>query len=97
MTESIVCKRCGLVDDYRTEQAGPHIKAICNGCDQYIKFLPQGHEPTLYFPKYKGRTVKSMNDPEEINYLKWLLGNVTKLDASLANAITEHIEKWEKF
>jgi hypothetical protein len=32
------------MDDYRTVIAGPHIKAICNGCDKYIKFLskPRG-------------------------------------------------------
>ena len=89
----IICTRCGLVNDYRTEKAGPHIKAVCNGCDRYIKFLPQGNEePTLYFPKYKGRTVKSMVAPEEISYLKWLLGNVTKLDNTLVAAITTHLK-----
>ncbi len=35
----IHCQRCGLVDDYRTVQSGPHLKAICNGCDRYIKFI----------------------------------------------------------
>lgn len=38
---SVVCMRCGLMDDYRTEESGPHLKAICNGCDRYIKFLPK--------------------------------------------------------
>lgn len=35
----IICQRCGSVNDYRTVQSGPHIKAICNGCDRYIKFM----------------------------------------------------------
>lgn len=35
----LVCKRCGSIDDYRTRQNGPHIEAICNGCDRHIKFI----------------------------------------------------------
>ena len=38
---SVVCKRCGLIDDYRTQKNGPHTEAICNGCDRHIKFLPK--------------------------------------------------------
>lgn len=45
--EVIVCKRCGSVNDYRTEQAGPHIKAICNGCNLYIKFVSQAKESSV--------------------------------------------------
>lgn len=37
----VVCMRCGTINDFRTEKSGPHIKAICNGCDKYIKFLKQ--------------------------------------------------------
>jgi predicted RNA-binding Zn-ribbon protein involved in translation (DUF1610 family) len=29
------------VNSYRTVTSGPHIKAICNGCDRYIKFIPK--------------------------------------------------------
>jgi hypothetical protein len=43
--EQIICYRCGSVNDYRTVQSGPHIKAICNGCDRYIKFLKQTSTP----------------------------------------------------
>ncbi len=39
--EDVICRNCGSINDYRTTQAGPHIKATCNGCDKYIKFLPQ--------------------------------------------------------
>jgi hypothetical protein len=39
--ETIVCYRCGLVDDYILSKAGPHIKATCNGCGRYIKFVNQ--------------------------------------------------------
>src|SRR6476660_1838875 len=95
-TKEIICKNCGLVDDYRTEQAGPHIKAICNGCDQYIKFLPQGGEPTLHFGKFKGRTISSMTKPTEIQYLYWLLGNMMNLSKSTVEPITEHLKKYPR-
>lgn len=41
MAKDIICHRCGSVNDYRTVNSGPHIKAICNGCDRYIKFIPK--------------------------------------------------------
>lgn len=41
MAKDIVCQRCGSVNDYRAVNSGPHIKAICNGCDRYIKFIPK--------------------------------------------------------
>lgn len=58
----IACKKCGLVDDYREEKSGPHIKAICNGCNSYIKFLPQpiDGETIMYFGKYKDRPLKEI-------------------------------------
>jgi hypothetical protein len=37
--EKIICQNCGSVDDFHTVHSGPHIKAICNGCDKYIKFI----------------------------------------------------------
>ena len=37
--QSIICHRCGSVDDYYTVPSGPHLKAICNGCGRYIKFI----------------------------------------------------------
>lgn len=71
--EDVKCNRCGTVNDYTATPSGPHIKAICNNCHQYIKFLPQEKsKPTLYFGKYKGREISSMNAEEEIKYLQWL-------------------------
>lgn len=37
--DDIICQRCGSINDYKTEVAGPHLKAICNGCNIYIKFI----------------------------------------------------------
>lgn len=49
MSKDIICQRCGSVNDYRTVNSGPHIKAICNGCDRYIKFIPKNEVD--YCPK----------------------------------------------
>jgi hypothetical protein len=70
--EDIICKRCGLVNDYYTVQVKMHIKAMCNECNKYIKFIPQEQEVKLWFGKYKYRTIKSMVSEEELNYLEWI-------------------------
>lgn len=67
----VVCKNCGLVNDYTTTEAGPHIKAVCNGCDKYIKMLPQAKETVLYFGKYKGRSLESLKEKEELSWVQW--------------------------
>lgn len=33
------CHKCGLCDEPRLGYAGPHIKATCNNCGAYIKFI----------------------------------------------------------
>lgn len=76
--EEINCKACGLCNDYRTEQSGQHIKAVCNGCGRYIKFISQGKPSVLHFGKYKGREIASMRSPTEVEYLKWMMKNVSQ-------------------
>jgi len=72
--EDIICKRCGSVNDFSATPSGPHLKATCNKCGQYIKFLPQQQtKPTLYFGKYRGREISSMNSEEDLRYLQWLI------------------------
>jgi len=68
----IQCK-CGSVDNYRTEESGPHLKAICNICNSYIKFLPRGFDDNtlMFFGKYSG--VRLGDIP--FDYLKWLYEN----------------------
>jgi hypothetical protein len=74
--EKIKC-RCGS-EDYRTEpvkfkNGTDHLKAVCNACDKYIKFIPLSEElPThLSFGKYKGKRI----DEVETNYLIYLQDN----------------------
>lgn len=70
----IICKKCGAVDCYTTTQRGKHITAFCTSCDAYIKNLPQGKPPVLFFGKYKDREIASLITAEEIRYLQWLTG-----------------------
>jgi hypothetical protein len=91
--ESLICPKCGLVDDYNIQQRGNHKTAYCNGCDSYIKHLPQGNPTALYFGKYKGRQLESMTTPEELKYLKWLNDSGIKQN-SLKEAVTKHLAKY---
>lgn len=60
--ESISCLRCGSVDDYRVEISGPHHKAICNGCDRYIKFISQNNKTKTMLEKNNSATFLSIGD-----------------------------------
>jgi hypothetical protein len=82
--EEVICQRCATINDYFTVPSGPHLKAVCNNCNVYIKFLPQKKElPKLYFGKYVGQYVHEIND---VNYLRWLLTS-TSIKQSLKDAI----------
>lgn len=94
MGNEIICTRCGSVNDYRTEQAGPHIKAVCNGCDSYLKMLPQQNEPELYFGKYKGRKLSSLVEKEELGWIQWAVRNCTNLKNSQVTQFTTHLKKF---
>lgn len=47
MNEEIKCLRCGRIDDYVVTRAGPHLKATCNGCGYYIKFIKQNNTKNM--------------------------------------------------
>lgn len=68
----ITCKKCGLIDDYRTELKNGQNTAFCNGCGAYIKNIPYA-KSKFYFGKYKGELVSDVTD---IEYLSWFLKNV---------------------
>jgi len=41
MNKQVKCLRCDTVNEFHIEYSGPHIKAICDNCGRYIKFLKQ--------------------------------------------------------
>lgn len=61
---TLVCYHCGLVDDYHTVESGPHLKAICNGCGSYIKFIPREKKFTdttpMPFGMHKGKALANV-------------------------------------
>lgn len=86
----ITCKKCGS-KEYRTEESGQHIKAICSNCDSYIKFLPQNREViTMPFGKFKDQEIKLLTTKEHVEYLNWMLKNV-KLSHSVRIAIESRL------
>lgn len=71
------CKHCQS-EQYKTEMAGPHLKAVCADCGRYIKFLPQPIDwATRKIPigKYKDCLYSYVAeiDPE---YLRWQAENL---------------------
>ena len=88
----VICQRCGTIDEYYTIQSGPHLKAICKHCDNYIKFLPQEKEPPkFYFGKYVGKYVHEIDD---ISYLQWASTNMS-LKQPMRDAIIKRITSLE--
>lgn len=90
--QEVTCKKCGSINDYKVEPRGIHQSAFCNGCDAYIKNLPQGKPITLFFGKFKERTIDSMVALDEINYLKWLSTKSDLKPNSLRDYILKHLE-----
>lgn len=88
--DSVSCPKCGAVDDYKTSQSGPHVRADCNQCGRFIKFLPQSY-PTdvkLYFGKYTNQRV---NDITDLSYLQWADANLSDINPKTRNAIKSRI------
>ena len=83
----IVCKNCGLVNDYRTEMKNGQNVAHCNGCGKYIKNIPYNQTPKLYFGKYKDRIISEI---EDLNYLQWLVESGA-VRANIKQAVIDRI------
>jgi hypothetical protein len=89
--KNITCPKCQSIDDYKVEDRGLHKTAFCNKCDSYIKNLPQGKPITLFFGKFNGRTIDSMIEPNEIDYLRWLSTKTDLKPNSLRDYIFKHL------
>lgn len=89
--EPLRCRGCGWqgsAESARLHQTGPHLRADCNGCGQFIKFVAVG-AAVLHFGKHRGRPVSDIAklDPQ---YLRWLMGpSGPRLSTSLRTAILE--------
>lgn len=88
----LVCKKCGLVNDYRTEQKAHNKTAWCNGCDSFIKNIQYSDKQIMYFGKYKGLEISSIN---EVSYLEWMVTKV-RLSAIQSEAAYAQLNKLMK-
>jgi hypothetical protein len=89
----IICQRCNTANEFYVVQSGPHMKAMCNHCNSYIKFVPQQKEPPkFYFGKYVGKYVHEI---EDVNYLKWALKDMKNLKKPMREAIEKQISSFE--
>jgi transcription elongation factor Elf1 len=88
MNEQIVCKNCGLIDDYREQPNGPHVELICNGCDKHIKFASQNKPFTDETPMKFGKAHKGVPLGQvPSSYLSWVLDNTFNAPVKLYNYI----------
>lgn len=46
----VKCNLCGTVNEFYVVESGPHLKAICNHCNRYIKFIPRDGAKTSKTP-----------------------------------------------
>lgn len=84
--EAVICKKCGLVDDYSTEIKNGHKVATCNGCKSFIKNIPH-QPPKFYIGKYKGQLISECTDK---SYLQWFILN-TNPKANIKEACIKKI------
>jgi len=87
MNKEVICKNCGLIDDFSITVKGNNHMAFCNGCRKFIKNVAY-ESPKLYIGQYKGKLVSEIKDK---HYLEWYIGNVKKITSSLHDAISQRI------
>lgn len=92
MDEAVVCKKCGLINEYKIEPRGNHRTAFCSGCGSYIKHIPY-QEPTMYIGKYKGHKIA---DIEDLSFLTWAYDNM-KLSTRQKKAVEFRIDELEGY
>lgn len=89
--EDVICKKCGLVNDYSVKIKLPHHYAYCNGCSAFIKFV-QHESPKFYFGKHKGTLISECTD---VGYMEWAIGaGVVK--GNIKAAIIHRLEMLER-
>lgn len=91
LMEEVTCQRCQTKNEFYVEESGPHLKALCNHCHSYIKFVSRDNKVVSHFGKYKGKEVSYIDD---IAYLKWVLKEV-KLSSKMKSAIEKQISSFE--
>lgn len=73
--EELVCKNCGLINDFRTEEVvfkdgSEHTEAFCNGCDKHLKYISKGFPSKFHFGKHAGMLV---SDCVDVSYMQFMI------------------------
>jgi hypothetical protein len=83
----IVCKKCGLIDDYFIVEKSGQQTCWCNGCTSFINNkMKDNFSPIIYFGKFKGFHIEDV--PKY--YLQWVL--TQNFSASLKSKIKAHLD-----
>jgi hypothetical protein len=94
--EPLTCHGCGwhgpASDSILTRSGDLHIRADCPDCGRYLKFVAQ-HEPTLFFGKYRGKTVAEIAAADR-GYLEWLVSDKgPRLSGSLRKSVEQVLDQ----
>lgn len=84
--EQLVCRKCGSVDDYTTEQKSNNLVATCT-CGAFIKNIPT-EKPKFYFGKYKDTFIHECDD---LQYLIWARDNMNNLKGRQKDAVSDRV------
>lgn len=87
---NVICKNCGLINDYSIKAIGNNNVCNCNGCGTFLGNHPHEYnykEVRMPFGKYKDELVSEISD---IPYFEWL-NNSVKLKGNLKKAVLQKI------
>lgn len=87
----VTCQRCGTTNEFYVVNSGPHLKAICNHCNRYIKFIPQDNTPTG-----AQDAVNSKTPPEGSNPARKKMANIISVRLDVTKIDKAKLFKGEK-
>lgn len=91
----LICKKCGLLNEFHIIKKSTQHTAYCNGCNSYLKNIPQDDMSKIccyWGKKYKGEKISNIEDHK---YLRWCLENMTTLNYKYITAIEMQLKKIE--
>lgn len=83
----VKCLRCQTVNEFHVVESGPHLKAICDNCGRYIKFIPRnGLTPSD----------NSKTPPEGSNRAQYKMANIISVRIDVLKIDKAKLFKGEK-
>ena len=70
---NVICKNCGLVNDYQIKETNGQQVCTCNGCGTFLGNKPREYNYrsiVIPFGQYKDTLV---SECEDLKYLNWML------------------------